>query len=155
MSPSMMPTRLPRFASAIARLTATVVFADAALAGADGDDVLHPFDRRASRFGRRHGAHACGHFHVHRRHPGQRRHRGVRLVAQHVLHRARGSRQLDRERHAAAVDAEILDESKRHDVPMQIGILDDRQRVEHRRFSEHTQMIMTEREAEAEIRTST
>ena len=61
-----------------------------------------------------------------------------------ILHRARGSRQLDRERHAAAVDAQILDESERHDVPMQIGILDDRQRAEHRRFSEHTQVIMTE-----------
>jgi hypothetical protein len=63
----------------------------------------------------------------------------------------RGSRQLDGERHAAAVDAEILDESKRHDVPVQIGILDDRQRAEHRRFSDHTQMIMTEREAEVEM----
>jgi hypothetical protein len=124
---------------------------DAALAGADGDDVLHSFDRRPSGFGRGHGAHARGHFHIHGGDTRQCRHRGVRLVAQHVLYGTRGSRQLDGERHAAAVDAEILDESKRHDVPVQIGILDDRQRAEHRRFSDHTQMIMTEREAEVEM----
>ena len=41
MSASSMPTVAPSAASASARLTAVVRLADAALAGGDGDDVLH------------------------------------------------------------------------------------------------------------------
>ena len=44
-----------------------------------------------------------------------------------ILHRAGRRRQLDGERHAAAVDAQILDEPERDDVLVQIGIFDDRQ----------------------------
>ena len=39
--------------------------------------------------------------------------------------------------HPVAVDPQVLDETERHDVLVQIGILDDLQCVEHRRFSDH------------------
>jgi hypothetical protein len=53
--------------------------------------------------------------------PGQRRHRRLRLVAHPVLHRAGRRRQLDRERHPAAVDRQILDEAQRDDVLCRSG----------------------------------
>ena len=115
-----------------------MVFPDAALAGADRDDVLHAFDRRASRSGARHRAHAGRHLDVDRGHARQRGHARVRLVAHLILHRARRRRQLDAERHAAAVDAQVLDEAERDDVLVQVGILDGHERAEHRRFGNHT-----------------
>jgi hypothetical protein len=53
-------------------------------------------------------AHAARHLHVDRRDAGQLHHRGARLIAHLILHRTRRRRQLDRERHAAAVDRRFL-----------------------------------------------
>ena len=62
----------------------------------------------------------------------------MRLIAHLILHRTGGRRQLDGERHAPAVDAQVLDEPERHDVLVEIGILDDLQCVEDRLFCNHS-----------------
>src|SRR6266850_36910 len=56
---------------------------------------------------------------------------GGGLLAQLVLHRAGGRRQLDREGDVAVRDRQVLDEAERDDVPAQVGIVDDAQGVEH------------------------
>ena len=65
---------------------------------------------------------------------GHLHHRGARLIAHLILHRTRRRRQLDGERDAAAVDRQILDEPEADDVAVQVGIVDDLQRLEHQRF---------------------
>ena len=117
MSPSMIPTRLPHFASAIARLTATVVFPTPPLPAPTAMMFLTPSTGARPASGRRDRANARRHLDIDRRDAGQRRDRRVRLVAQLIFHGARRRRQLDGERHAAAVDAQILDEPERDDVP--------------------------------------
>ncbi len=134
MSPSMIPTRLPHFASAIARFTATVVLPTPPLPAPTAMTFFTPSTGARPAIGRRHGAHAGRHFDVHRGDARQRRHRGVCLIAHLILHRARRRRQLDAERHAAAVNAQVLDEAERDDVLVQIGILDGRQARRARTF---------------------
>ena len=56
---------------------------------------------------------------------GNLHHGRARLIAHLILHRTRRRRQLDRERDAAAVDLQILDEAEADDVAVQIGIADD------------------------------
>ena len=53
-----------------------------------------------------------------------------RLIAHLILHRARRRRQLDGERHAAAVDPQVLDELERDDVAVEIGVPNGRQGLE-------------------------
>jgi hypothetical protein len=60
------------------------------------------------------------------------------LLSHLLFHRACRGRQLDAERHAVTGDTQIFNEPKRDDVSMKIRIFDDRQRAEHRRFSDHT-----------------
>ena len=105
--------------------------ADAALARADGDDVLHagqrcrvPSEPTASRTRALIVTST-------RRDAGHLHHRRARLIAHLILDRTRRRRQLDRERDAAAVDLQILDEPEADDVAVEIGIPDDLQRVEH------------------------
>ena len=79
--------------------------ADAAFAGADRDDVLHARQRLPRAVAADGFAHARAHRHVHAGHAGQLHHRGPRLIAHLILHRARRRREFDRERDAAVVDA--------------------------------------------------
>ena len=127
----MMPTRLPHLASAIARLTATVVLPTPPLPAPTAMTFLTPGHRLPRAVGADGLAHARAHLHVDAAHARHLHHRGARLIAHLILHRTRRRRQLDRERDAAAVDLEILDEAEAHDVALQVGIADDLQRVEH------------------------
>src|SRR6266576_2476124 len=68
---------------------------------------------------------------------GERHNRGMRLVAHLLFDRTRGSRELDRERHAIAINPHFLDESQRDDGLVQIRILDDFQSIEDGVFSDH------------------
>ena len=126
----MMPTRPPHFASAIARFTATVVLPTPPLPAPTAMTFLTPGTGGARAVGADGFADARAHLHVDGRHAGQLHHGGARLIAHLILHRTRRRRQLDRERDTAAVDLEVLDEAERHDVAVQIGIVDDLQRVE-------------------------
>ena len=130
----MMPTLLPHFASAMREVDRDRRLADAALAGADGDDVLHAGHRLPRAVGADRLADARAHLHVDRADARQLHHRGARLIAHLILHRTRRRRQLDRERDAAAVDRQILDEPEADDVAVEIGIADDLQRLEHARL---------------------
>jgi hypothetical protein len=68
---------------------------------------------------------------VHGGHPRDSRDCGAGLLANLVAVR-RGRRvQLNRERDAAAVDAEVLHELRRDDVFVKIGVLDRAERVEN------------------------
>src|SRR6185369_4186947 len=53
-------------------------------------------------------------------------------IAELILDRTRGGGQLDRERHAARVDPQLLDEPEADDVALEIGIADDLQGGENR-----------------------
>ena len=107
--------------------------ADAAFARADRDDVLHALRSAVARLSAptasRTRALICTST---ADTPGSLQHRRARLIAHLILHRTRRRRQLDRERDAAAVDPQILDEAEAHDVAMKIGIADDLQRIEDR-----------------------
>ena len=70
---------------------------DAAFSRADGDDVLDARQWRPSRLGRRDGAYAGRHLHLDIADPWQGPDGRDRLVAQLILHRTRGSGELDRE----------------------------------------------------------
>ena len=105
--------------------------ADAALAGADGNDVLHAGQRRTSQLGRRDRADVRGHAHVDRGDARHRAHRRLRLLAHLILHGTRRRRQLDRERDLSIGDREVLDEAERHDVAAKVGIVDDAQRMQN------------------------
>src|SRR3977135_906515 len=105
MSASMMPTLPPHLASAIAMLTATVVFPTPPLPAPTAMTFLTPgTDWRgppapptpASPASRRAPALA------HRAAPAHPRPRGPRLLANLLLHRPRRRSQLDRERHLPA-----------------------------------------------------
>ena len=113
MSPSSIPTRLPRCASATREVHGDRGLADAALARTDRDHVLHARHRRRVPSGRSALRTAAVISMSTALTPGERGHRRVRLLAHQVLHRAGRRRQLDRERHAAAVDGEVLHESER------------------------------------------
>src|SRR5262249_26495097 len=110
--------------------------ADAALACANRDDILDARKLSAARIRIGGGADARGHLNLDRLHARQRHHRRTRLIAQMVLHRTGRRRQLDAERHAAVGEAQVLDEPERDDVLVEIGILDDLERVEDRGFTE-------------------
>ena len=103
MSPSIMPTRLPHLASAIARFTATVVLPTPPLPAPTAMMFFTPSTGARPASGRRDGANAGGHLDLDGGHPGKRRHGGVRLIPHLILDGARGGRQLDGERHAAAI----------------------------------------------------
>ena len=67
MSPSMMPTLLPHLRERDREVHRHRGLADAALAGADRDDVLHAGQRLARAVGADRLAHARAHLHVDRR----------------------------------------------------------------------------------------
>ena len=136
-----MPTRLPHRASASARFTDTVV-ANTTLAGADGDNVLHPRQRSASGLRCGHRSHAGGHLDGDFGDAWERANGGGRLVPELVLDRTRRRRELDGERDPSLVDRHVLDEAKRDDVPPQVGIDDDFERAEDAitiRYDSHRQ----------------
>jgi len=130
MSASMMPTVLPQRESA-SEVDGDRRLANAPLASADGDDVLHAWQRGAGAVGTDGFADAGRHLHVDLRHARDLHDRRTRLIAQQILHRTRRRRELDRKGDARAVDREVLDESEAHDVAVKIRILDDLQRVEN------------------------
>ena len=134
MSPSMMPTLLPHCDSASARLTATVVLPTPPLPAPTAMMFLTPGTAARPAAGSDRFADARAHLHVDGGHARQLHHGGARLIAHLVLHRTRRRRQLDRERDAAAVDLQILDEPETDDVAIEIGIADDLQRLEHARL---------------------
>ena len=105
--------------------------ADAALARADGDDVLHAGHRLSGSVGQRRRAYRGGHLDLHVGDAGQARHRRAGLIPHLVLHRARRRRQLNLERHAAAVDGELLHEAERDDVLVQVGVAHGAKRLEN------------------------
>ena len=138
----MMPTLLPHFASAIARLTATVVLPTPPLPAPTAMTFFTPGIGCRAAVAADRLAHARAHLHVDRGDAGQLHHRGARLIAHLILHRTRRRRQLDGERDAAAVDLQILDEAEADDVAVEIGIADDLERLEHRRlFNCHDQSL--------------
>ena len=106
--------------------------ANAPLARANGDHVLHPGQQRSGAVGSRCRANLRAHLHVDRRHSRQLHHRSARLIAHLILHRTCRRRQLDCKRHATVVDAQILDETEADDVAVKIGIVDDPERIQHR-----------------------
>jgi hypothetical protein len=108
--------------------------ADAALAGADRDDVLHAGHGLTRSVGADGLAHPRAHLHVHRADAGQLHHRRARLIAHLILDRTRRRRQLDREPDTAAVDGEALDEPQADDVAIEIRIAYDLQRLEDGRL---------------------
>ena len=110
--------------------------ADATLAGAHGDDVLHALDRRPPHLRRRRRSHLRGHLDLDRGHPRQRGHHGAGVIAHLILDRARRRRQLDGERHLAAADAHVLDELERDDVAVQVRIAHRAERLEDGLFSD-------------------
>ena len=105
--------------------------ADAALAGADRDDVLHARQRLTCAVADDAFADARAHLHVDAGDTGHLQHGGARLIAHLILDRTRRRRQLDGEGDLPAVNLEILDEAERDDVLVKIRILDDLQRIEH------------------------
>ena len=121
--------------------------ADTALSGADGDHVLDAGDGSPATLEPHRFPHPRGHLHIdygdtwhlHDGRPG--------LIAHLILDGTRRRRQLDRERHGAPVDLEILDESQRDDVSMQIRVLHDLQGVENRGFSQFHDFKNTTRKA--------
>ena len=123
----------PHFASAIARLTATVVLPTPPLPAPTAMTFFTPGigDRAPSPpTASRTRALICTSTAAT---PGTCMHRGARLIAHLILHRTRRRRQLDRERRPApSIDLQVLDESERDDVAVEIRIVDDLQRVEHR-----------------------
>src|SRR5262249_4985073 len=136
MSASMMPTLPPHFSSAIARLTATVVLPTPPLPAptamtffTPGTSCRVPSAPTASRT----RALICPSPPA-ARHAGHAQHRGARLLAHLILDGARRRRQLDRERHAAAVNRQALDEPEADDVAVQIGIANGLERVENGRL---------------------
>ena len=121
--------------------------ADAALAGADGDDVADAGDRRAAALRQRRRPHHGRHLDVDGRHAGDAADGGGRLIAEQILHRTRRRGQLDRDADRAAVDGDALHEAEADDVLVEIGILDDAERVEdgglrhRRRTGEHPAIV--------------
>ena len=132
MSASIMPTLLPHFASAIARLTATVVLPTPPLPAPTAMTFLTPGTRLPRAVGADRLADARAHLHVDRGDARHLHHGGARLIAHLILDRTRRRRQLDGERDAAAIDLQVLDEPEADDVAVKIGIADDLQRLEHR-----------------------
>jgi hypothetical protein len=103
-------------------------FSDAALARRDGDDVLDP-GHQLLRLGRRRTAD--------HRAPrdvdcldAERRQLRANVGLDLVFERTGGRRQLDRERHVRARDAQVLDHVAGDQVAAQLGLLDLAERVE-------------------------
>jgi hypothetical protein len=116
------------------RLDADRALPDAALAGCDGDDVLHARHEllglarlRAANHG------APGDLDVADADAGEHR---ARIALDLVLERARWRRQLDRERDGVAVDDDRLDHVQGHDVATQLGFLDGAEGVEDGAFGD-------------------
>ena len=117
MSPSIIPTRLPRCARRDRQVHRHGRLADAALSRTNGDHVLHARDAAAVAVGDGRGAHGGRHLDLRR--PSRREGAttsGMRLIPHLVLHRAGRRGQLDGERDAGAIDHEVLDEAERDDV---------------------------------------
>ena len=127
-----MPTRLPRCASAIARFTAKRRLADAALAGANRDDVLHargPARVPAVAVPRR--ADAGGHGHLD---DGDAWNCDTAARAWSRIWSFTGQAgvvnwMVNATRPPSIV--EVLDEAQRDDVAVEVGILNAAERVEH------------------------
>ena len=92
------------------------------LAGAHRDDVLHAGHGRLARFRRERRSDLRRHLDLDAGDAGNATDQVPRLIAHLILHRARGCRQLDGERHSAAVDPQVLDELERDDVAVEIGV---------------------------------
>ncbi len=108
--------------------------ADASLAGADGDNILHPLDRRLVHFRGDRRPHMSGHVHLHGGDARYPRHQIARQRS-HVFLRRGGRRgELDGERHASVLDPQVLDELQRDDVAVEVGIADRAEHLQHRRF---------------------
>ena len=98
MSPSSSATRLPRDAQRDGQIHGDGRLADAALAGADRDDVLDALDGRTAQFRAGHRAHAGRHLDLDVPvTPGRAATTALRLIAQQVLDWTRRRRQLDHE----------------------------------------------------------
>ena len=136
MSPSSIPTRLPRCASATARFTATVVLPTPPLPAPTAMTFFTPGTGHARAVGDAGRADRGRHLDLDVRHAGHLQDGGPRLVAHLVLHRARRRRQLDRESHPAAVDRQVLHEAQADDVAAEVGIAHGRERAGGRRFPE-------------------
>ena len=121
--------------------------ADAALAGADGDDVADAGDRRAAALGQRRRPHHGRHLDVDGRDAGDAANGGGGLFAELLLDRTGRRGELDRDADGAAVDGDALHEAEADDVLVEIGILDDAKRVEdgglrhRRRTGEHPAIV--------------
>src|SRR5262249_50243119 len=79
-------------------------------------------------------ADARGHVDLHVAHARQRLHGGARLRLHLILDGTGRRRELDGERDAPTVDLQILHEAETDDVPVEVGVLDDLERIEDRRF---------------------
>ena len=148
MSPSMMPTRLPQLRQRDGQVDGDGGLADAALAGADGDDVADAGDRRAAALRAAPPTARSPSSRSRRRSRRRRRGRRRRLIAQQILHRTGRRRQLDRERRRAPPSiATFFTKPSADDVLVEVGILDDAQRVEdgglrhRRRTGEHPAIV--------------
>ena len=110
--------------------------ADTALAGGDGDHVRDAGQHVALRLGRARRGRAPARVRRHRDRDlgdaGQRADALARGLLELGLDRTGGRRQLDVERDARVVDAEVLDESEFDDAAPEVGIDDRSQRVENR-----------------------
>ena len=137
MSPSMMPTRPPHFASAMARFTATVVLPTPPLPAPTAMMFLTPSTgaRPAS------GALTARTLAVISTStaftPGSAMTAACACSRICSLTGTGGGGELDGERHAIAVDAKLLDEPERHDVLVEVRIVDDLQGVEDGCFCNH------------------
>ncbi len=131
MSASMMPTLLPHLASAIARLTATVVLPTPPLPAPTAMMFLTPGTSCRVPSGADGFAHARAHLHVDRGHPRHLQHGRARLIAHQILHGTRRRSELDGERDPPVINLQIFDEAKAHDVAVQVGITDDLQCVQN------------------------
>ena len=131
MSPSIIATRPPHWLSATARLTATVVFPTPPLPAPTAMMFFTPGTAALPASGASVDR-TCAVISISTAgHAGNAADQVARLIAHLILHRARGCRQLDGERHPPALDPQILDELERHDVAVEIGIPNGRQGLEN------------------------
>ena len=118
-----MPTRAPLFDSATARFTATVVLPTPPLPAPTAITFLTPGSGGLPCSGADDRSHLERRGDVHGGHARQRGDGGARLLRDQRLGRdGAGLGQLDREGHAAVGADDVLDESERDDVLLQVGV---------------------------------